>query len=33
MLDHDGLRTAQFDALVRFYEAALVPLGLTKLFA
>jgi catechol 2,3-dioxygenase-like lactoylglutathione lyase family enzyme len=33
MLDHIGLRTARFDALVRFYEAALTPLGYTKLFA
>lgn len=33
MLDHIGLRTAQFDALVRFYEATLAPLGYTKLFA
>lgn len=33
MLDHIGLRTTQFNALVRFYEAALVPLGYTKLFA
>jgi hypothetical protein len=33
MLDHIGLRTPQFDTLVRFYEAALTPLGYTKLFA
>ena len=33
MLDHIGLRTQQFDALLRFYEAALAPLGYTKLFA
>ncbi|WP_425450175.1 VOC family protein [Virgifigura deserti] len=33
MLDHIGLRTTQFNALVRFYEAVLVPLGYTKLFA
>jgi catechol 2,3-dioxygenase-like lactoylglutathione lyase family enzyme len=33
MLDQFGLRTAQFDVLVRFYEAALAPLGYTKLFA
>jgi len=33
MLDHIGLRTPQFDALVRFYEASLSPLGYTKLFA
>lgn len=33
MIDHIGLRTAQFDALVRFYEASLSPLGYTKLFS
>jgi catechol 2,3-dioxygenase-like lactoylglutathione lyase family enzyme len=33
MLDHIGLRTARLDVLVRFYEAALAPLGYTKLFA
>ncbi|HXZ09940.1 MAG TPA: VOC family protein [Paraburkholderia sp.] len=33
MLDHIGLRTPQFDALVRFYEVAMAPLGYTKLFA
>ena len=33
MLDHIGLRTSQFDALARFYEATLAPLGYTKLFA
>jgi catechol 2,3-dioxygenase-like lactoylglutathione lyase family enzyme len=33
MIDHIGLRTLQFDALVRFYEACLAPLGYTKLFA
>ncbi len=33
MIDHIGLRTTQFDALVRFYEASLSPLGYTKLFA
>jgi catechol 2,3-dioxygenase-like lactoylglutathione lyase family enzyme len=33
MLDHIGLRTTQFDALARFYEIALAPLGHTKLFA
>jgi catechol 2,3-dioxygenase-like lactoylglutathione lyase family enzyme len=33
MLDHIGLRTARFDVLVLFYEAALAPLGYTKLFA
>jgi len=32
MLDHIGLRTARFDTLARFYEAALAPLGYTKLF-
>lgn len=33
MIDHIGLRTQQFDALVHFYEASLAPLGYTKLFA
>jgi catechol 2,3-dioxygenase-like lactoylglutathione lyase family enzyme len=33
MIDHIGLRTRQFDALVRFYEATLAPLGWTKLMA
>ncbi|GLS18252.1 glyoxalase [Labrys miyagiensis] len=33
MLDHIGLRTTQFDVLVRFYEVTLTPLGYTKLFA
>jgi catechol 2,3-dioxygenase-like lactoylglutathione lyase family enzyme len=33
MLDHIGLRTTQLDTLVRFYEAALAPLGYTKNFA
>ncbi|CAB3800004.1 VOC family protein [Pararobbsia alpina] len=33
MIDHIGLRTPQFDALARFYEACLAPLGYTKLFA
>ena len=33
MLDHIGLRTAQFDTLARFYEAILAPLGYTKLLA
>jgi len=33
MLDHLGLRTTQHDALVRFYETALAPLGCTKMFA
>ena len=27
MLDHIGLRTAQFDTLVAFYKAVLAPLG------
>ena len=27
MLDHLGLRTARLDASIRFYEAALAPLG------
>ena len=31
MLDHIGLRTARFEALVRFYEATLTPLGYSKL--
>jgi catechol 2,3-dioxygenase-like lactoylglutathione lyase family enzyme len=31
MIDHIGLRTGQFDALTRFYEAALAPLGWTKI--
>ena len=29
MLDHIGLRTAQFDTLLAFYKAALAPLGYT----
>jgi catechol 2,3-dioxygenase-like lactoylglutathione lyase family enzyme len=29
MFDHVGLRTAQLDASIRFYEAALAPLGHT----
>lgn len=29
MFDHVGLRTAQLDACIRFYEAALAPLGHT----
>lgn len=33
MIDHIGLRTMQFDVLVRFYEASLSPLGYAKLFA
>jgi catechol 2,3-dioxygenase-like lactoylglutathione lyase family enzyme len=33
MLDHIGIRTHQFDALVHFYEAALAPLGYSRLFA
>jgi catechol 2,3-dioxygenase-like lactoylglutathione lyase family enzyme len=33
MLDHIGLRTTQFDDLVRFYETTLAPLGYSKLFA
>ena len=32
MIDHLGLRTRQYDALLAFYEAALAPLGYTKLF-
>ncbi len=33
MFDHIGLRTAKFDALAAFYEAALAPLGYAKLVA
>jgi catechol 2,3-dioxygenase-like lactoylglutathione lyase family enzyme len=33
MFDHVSLRTGQIDALVAFYEAALAPLGATKLVA
>lgn len=33
MLDHIGLRTKKFDALVGFYESCLKPLGYTKLMA
>ena len=33
MLNHIGLRTTQFDVLVRFYETILTPLGHTKLHA
>jgi catechol 2,3-dioxygenase-like lactoylglutathione lyase family enzyme len=33
MLDHIGLRTKKFDALVRFYETCLAPLGYAKLSA
>lgn len=31
MIDHIGLRTKQFDVMAKFYEAALAPLGYTKL--
>jgi catechol 2,3-dioxygenase-like lactoylglutathione lyase family enzyme len=31
MLDHIGLRTAQYDALLAFYEAALAPIGYRKM--
>jgi catechol 2,3-dioxygenase-like lactoylglutathione lyase family enzyme len=31
MLDHIGLRTKKFDALVAFYETCLKPLGYAKL--
>ena len=31
MIDHIGLRTKQFDVMVKFYEAALAPLGYSKL--
>lgn len=30
MLDHVGLRTTQYKEMLRFYEAALAPLGYTK---
>ncbi len=30
MIDHIGLRTRQSNAMVAFYEAALAPLGFTK---
>lgn len=33
MIDHIGLRTKQFAALTRFYEAALAPLGYQKLMS
>ena len=33
MIDHIGLRTAQFDVMTAFYERALAPLGITKLTA
>lgn len=32
MLEHVSLRTPQFEALVRFYVAALAPLGYEKLY-
>ena len=31
MIDHIGLRTAQFDVMTAFYEQALAPLGIKKL--
>jgi catechol 2,3-dioxygenase-like lactoylglutathione lyase family enzyme len=31
MLDHIGVKTRQFEALVDFYETSLAPLGYTKL--
>ena len=31
MIDHVGLRTTQFDAMLAFYKAALAPLGYTVL--
>jgi catechol 2,3-dioxygenase-like lactoylglutathione lyase family enzyme len=31
MIDHIGLRTAKFDALLAFYEAALAPLGYKRM--
>jgi catechol 2,3-dioxygenase-like lactoylglutathione lyase family enzyme len=33
MIDHIGLRTAQFDVMTAFYERAFAPLGITKLMA
>ena len=33
MIDHIGLRTAQFDVMTAFYEQALAPLGIKKLKA
>ena len=33
MIDHIGLRTAQFDVMTAFYEQALAPLGIKKLTA
>ena len=33
MIDHLGLRTAQFDVMTAFYEQALAPLGFKKLVA
>ena len=33
MIDHIGLRTAQFDVMSAFYEQALAPLGIKKLMA
>ncbi len=33
MIDHISLRTRRFDILTKFYEAALAPLGATKLVA
>ena len=33
MIDHIGLRTAQFDVMTAFYEQALAPLGIKKLMA
>ena len=32
MIDHVGLRTTQLEAMIVFYEAALAPLGYTKMF-
>ena len=31
MLDHIGLRTIEPNRMITFYEAALAPLGITKL--
>jgi catechol 2,3-dioxygenase-like lactoylglutathione lyase family enzyme len=33
MINHIGLRTAQFDVMTAFYEQALAPLGIKKLVA
>ena len=33
LINHIGLRTAQFDVMAAFYERALAPLGIKKLMA